>query len=252
MKQCPSCLTTYTDDTLRFCLADGSILGSIDDEQSTMVRGTGIGYADKTVVMGKVTPVRVEIPSGVDIEPRQRAAAVSSGSSSGSSIIFKVVIIVIGLAILGGLVAFAAGVIVYYNSGMGIPVANNTNTKQPQTSPTPAKDDRDELRDQIANLEKQLNEQNKNKQIANVPLSMPKQSSTMTNARANSPNDGFLALRSLPSSEIGDRIAKIPHGATLSIGACGPVIKPVAKSGRWCQATYNGYSGWVFDAFIRY
>jgi len=133
------------------------------------------------------------------------------------------------------------------------PVANavNREVKASQT-PTPAKNETDELRDQIANLEKLLNEQKKTNQPANVPLKMPEQSKTTVSAQVDSPGDGFLALRSLPSSDIGNRITKIPHGATVSIGACGPVVRPVSRQGRWCQAAYNGYSGWVFDAYLLY
>src|SRR5215468_5233572 len=36
MKQCPQCRTTYTDDSLRYCLADGKELIQIDSEQETI------------------------------------------------------------------------------------------------------------------------------------------------------------------------------------------------------------------------
>jgi hypothetical protein len=255
MKQCPSCLTTYTDETLRFCLADGSILTALDDEQSTLVRSSGLRPAEETVVMGKPDGVRVDIPIGSiqasKVDQNRIPPTTSGGSSSG--LIFKVVLAFVGLGILALLLVGAAGVVYYFSSGKSEPPAVNTaNTQQPQSSPTPAKDDRDDLRDQIANLQKQLNEQKKATLPSNSQITQPKQSATTTTARANSPSDGFLALRSLPSSDIGERILKIPHGATVSIGACGPVVRPVSRSGRWCQATYNGYSGWVFDAFIEY
>ena len=38
MKRCPSCNTTYTDDSLRFCLADGGILEDVDTEAETVFR----------------------------------------------------------------------------------------------------------------------------------------------------------------------------------------------------------------------
>jgi hypothetical protein len=234
MKQCPACRTTYTDQTLRYCLADGSVLNDVSDEQATVVRTPG---------------VRVEIPRENAQTALPPAVQPTVPASSG---MFKVAVVVIGLGILA-VVAVAAGTFIYFNL-RGTESAPNINGKDAKTtaSPTPAKDDKDELRDQIANLERQLNEQKKTKQPANIPLSMPRQSATTTTARANSPSDGFLALRSLPSSELGDRILKIPHGATVTIGACGPVIRPVSRSGRWCQASYNGTSGWVFDAYLIY
>ncbi|MEQ1646623.1 MAG: hypothetical protein ABL959_24425, partial [Pyrinomonadaceae bacterium] len=57
MKQCPSCRTTYTDDTLRYCLADGSSLVAHDDE-ATFVRNS---VAEPTVMLGRDSPVRVDI-----------------------------------------------------------------------------------------------------------------------------------------------------------------------------------------------
>lgn len=166
--------------------------------------------------------------------------------------LFKATMVVIGLGIFA-VVAIAAGAFIYFNVNGNDPTPNiNGKDVKTAASPTPVKDDKDELRDQIANLERQINEQKKAKQPANIPLSMPRQSTTTTTARGNSPSDGFLALRSLPSSELGARILKIPHGATVTIGACGPVVRPVSRSGRWCQASYNGSSGWVFDAFLLY
>ncbi len=252
MKQCPSCLTTYTDDSLRFCLADGSILTALDEEQATMVRSSGIQAAEKTAVIGKTDHVRIELATPGT--PSTRAYQPQAPPSSGSpTVVIKIIVAVIGIGLLALLLVGAAGAVYYYASGRELPPPSNTvNTKQPTASPTPVKDDRDELRDQIANLQRQLNEQKKATIPANSTITQPKQSATTTTARANSPGDGFLALRSLPNSEVGERILKIPHGATVTIGACGPVIKPVSRSGRWCQATYNGYSGWVFDAYLLY
>jgi hypothetical protein len=62
----------------------------------------------------------------------------------------------------------------------------------------------------------------------------------------NAPGDGFLALRSEPSSQRGIRVLKIPHGSELQLGGC------VAASGghNWCQTTYNGQSGWIHDGHV--
>ena len=35
MKKCPACNRTYTDDTLKFCLEDGSSLSAAYDPQAT-------------------------------------------------------------------------------------------------------------------------------------------------------------------------------------------------------------------------
>jgi len=67
----------------------------------------------------------------------------------------------------------------------------------------------------------------------------------------NAPQDGFLALRSEPDIKRGFRVDKIPHGATLQIDRCQAQTKRLGKTnGRWCQTTYLGQDGWVFDGFL--
>ena len=72
-----------------------------------------------------------------------------------------------------------------------------------------------------------------------------------TTVWANSPNDGFLALRSAPTVGRGTRLLKIPHGDPLVLGDClAPTTSPGGRYGSWCRALYAGTSGWVFDAFV--
>lgn len=251
MKQCPACKTTYTDQTLRYCLADGSVLTDMTDEQSTVIRSAGVPIAENTAVLGG--QMRVEIPTQASQTAPQTVFQPATAAQAGSSgNVFKVLMVIIGLGIFT-VIAVAAGVFIYFNVKTQQPAPNAANSAvKTAASPTPAKNDTDELRDQIANLEKLLNEQKKTNQPANIPLKIPDQSKTRVSASVDSPSDGFLALRTLPSSDFGERILKIPHGAKVSVGACGPVVRPVSRSGRWCQATYNGYSGWVFDAYLVY
>ena len=68
---------------------------------------------------------------------------------------------------------------------------------------------------------------------------------------ANSPGDGFLALRSGPTIGSGTRLLKIPHGDALALGGClDPTTSPGGRYGAWCRARYAGTDGWVFDAFV--
>ena len=69
---------------------------------------------------------------------------------------------------------------------------------------------------------------------------------------AESPNDGFLALRSDPSISQGSRLLRIPHGAAVTVlytGGPSDVIE--GKSGTWVQVQYGSTVGWAFDAFLR-
>lgn len=239
MKQCPSCKSTFTDDTLSYCLADGTALADIDTDEATFA-ATVRSVAVDTEVLPARGNVRIEIPPEQDQVPGERP---DPAKSSGRFL--KVFVATAALAILAAGIAGVGGLL-YYNSSRGETVASNARV----STPTPTSDQTGQLRDQIANLEKRLNEQSN----ANRPVKAPTLSSEPTGrtARVNSPSDGFLALRTLPNSETGERLLKIPHGATITVGECGQMVTPVKRSGHWCRASYDGYSGWVFDAYLIY
>lgn len=204
--------------------------------------------------------MRVDIPQSIPRAPFVPPATVQQPSGPGIGKILLVVGLFLSLIVVG---IVGAGALIYFNKDTRTAAGNeNSNLSKPNNSsssttptitPSPTEDPTEVLREQIANLEKRLNEQKKSGQLSNVPLTMPEiKTTSTTTARVNSPGDGFLALRTLPNSEAGQRIMKIPHGAVISIGACGPVVRPVQRAGRWCQASYNGQKGWVFDAYLIY
>ena len=59
MKQCPVCRTTYTDGSLRFCLADGTELAELRADEPTAVLSSGGGSqiagqaSDPTIVVSR-------------------------------------------------------------------------------------------------------------------------------------------------------------------------------------------------------
>lgn len=61
MKYCPTCQTRYTDETLRFCLQDGSPLAEIVDSGSNMPT---VAFDSEETIMSsrRVEPLRVELP----------------------------------------------------------------------------------------------------------------------------------------------------------------------------------------------
>jgi hypothetical protein len=276
MKQCPVCKTTYTDDTLRYCLADGTSLGDPEESQATVLR-KGAAQAEDTVFMRPAgeqgreeipqptiaaqqpagEKVRIEIPQPTISAPRPTFHAqlpefhpVENSSVRSSGGIYKVLAVVLVLGILGVFVV-AAAAFIYFQSGTPerASMDNNKETKGSTQSPTPQKDDTEELREQIANLERRLNDPKQSDQTTG-PASIPFKA--RTTARVNSPNDLYLALRTLPNSQAGARILKIPHGEVISVGECSNPSRLGNRTGRWCQASYGGSSGWVFDAFLIY
>lgn len=246
MNRCPACGTSYTDATLKFCLADGARLEGVSGEKETVVRS------------GR-DALRVDIPQ--DATP-DRGPVYPPPVTSGGGGIVKILAVVVGLLFLVLLLLGGAGALFYYNMGPGnantpanngTPKTNGTATPTVTVSPTASpKDENAELRNQIANLERMINEQ-KNRPANSTLPPAPNDTRLGTTARVNSPGDGFLALRSYPSSDVGSRITTIPHGAEIAIGGClAGTTRIGGKTGRWCRASYRGQTGWVFDAFLSY
>ncbi len=122
-------------------------------------------------------------------------------------------------------------------------------------------DEAEKLKEKIAELEKQKLEekieelekkidQKPDTTAARTPSSDKAKPVPKGFARVNSPNDGFLALRSEPNADIGVRVNKIPHGTTIRIYECGARTTVNGRSGRWCQVVYRRDIGWVFDAYL--
>ena len=236
MKQCPTCRTTYTDETLRYCLADGGILFDVEPESETAVRH-GV----------RVDVQRPTYPT-IPVVAEQRSA-------NGGRVI-KIVAAVLILGFLGLLGLGAAGAFFFYNSGgtsvaVASPTPKPTPTPLPTRTPSPTPDiDAQRLEQELANLQKQLEDALKPESTKTPPSFS---SDELPTARVNSPGDGFLALRSEPDAEKGARIAQIPHGSVVNLQNCEKEkVKIGNRSGRWCMVTYRGQTGWVFDAWLEY
>ena len=238
MKQCPNCKTTYSDDTLSFCLVDGAGL-------------INLRSADKTIEMSGETanPMRVNIASKTAptfVSP-EKIPAQTARQGMNPYLVFPLLAILF-LSVIG--------LVGYILLKPADDITANRSTPTPAATTTPNSETA-ALKDELESLKKQIeSQQPTTKNDSSVrPVSPDTPSApVIQTARANSPNDGFLALRSIPDSENGDRLAKIPHGTNLEIIGCqkdsGQL--PGKRRGRWCRTNYNGQSGWVFDAFLIY
>ena len=239
MKFCPNCKTTYTDDSLLFCLSDGANLVSMPT-------------AEKTIEMsGSLNPIRVDIASNSDptifaprISPPQ-TQSVKKGIS-----LWLVAAPLIAILFLS--VAALLGYIFLKPSNVAV-----SNSAPPSPTATP-KDETAALKEELESLKKQIANQKTPPKNDPMTRPLPNDNSSaapvIQTARANSPNDGFLALRSIPDTENGTQLAKIPHGTNLEIIGCQKNETQIAgkRRGRWCRTNFNGQSGWVFDAFLSY
>ncbi|MEP7076202.1 MAG: SH3 domain-containing protein [Acidobacteriota bacterium] len=239
MKRCPSCNTTYTDQSLRYCLTDGTTLEAI--EQETFVRSAG------------TNPLRVDIQTANSAPIISRQAPEKKGG-------FPIVKVLIGVIILGIIGLGALGLIggIFYFSTSGTVSNQNTKPAPPTPLPSPTVDpEKQRLQDQLANAQKQLDEQKNANRAANLTPAFPtpekKGEPGVVTARVNSPGDGFLAMRSEPSADYGERVYKIPNGAVVNIQNCQrDRVRIGDRTGRWCMVTYSDHVGWVFDAWLDY
>lgn len=237
MKLCPNCKTTYSDDTLRFCLSDGTNLIPMSN-------------AEKTVEMsGKTNQMRFDVPAQsvptvVSPDRQQQTQPARSGINPWLLVPLFGILFLAVIGLLGYILLKPTNVAV-----------SNPATPTPTATATPDKETA-ELKEQLESLKKQIENQKtpaKNDSTARpFPTQIPNIPTVQT-ARVNSPGDGFLALRSLPNSESGNRLAQIPHGVNIEIIGCQKTaVKIGSRRGRWCRTNYNGQSGWVFDAWLAY
>lgn len=241
MKHCPVCKTTYTDESLNFCLADGaSLIASPEAEKTIQMSFSG-------------APVRINVPP--DSVPTV-ISSVNSPSKPSRKGFGWLVIAALGALLLLGFLG-VIGVVGYFS----LREKGEKDSAAVAVSPTPAQiasqtpvpnDETGALKEKLANLEKQIQDRKNQKPALPAETSSPSKLSENMTARANSPGDGFLALRKQPDSETGELLTKIPHGASLTVLGCPKPAKIGKKSGRWCQVIYNGQAGWAFDAFLTF
>ena len=248
MKQCPTCRTNYSDDTLRFCLEDGTPL--VDSgEQETVVRP-----GDRESYVTEQLPSNITTPGGdrtrVDVPPADRNTRPITVQKMGGDFPwtkFVVVGLAIGLIVVVG--AGLLGVAVYVGSGRKNNVVVSS-SPTPVATPT-ADAEKKRLEDEVAKLKKKLDDTNGSNSNSDSTFDFSDLAGLGGTAEVNSPKDGFLALRNLPNVQYGERIAKIPHGATINILMCSDDAVTIdTRTGHWCMVSYSEQVGWVFDAWL--
>ena len=221
MLRCPQCGNTYTDTTLRFCLADGSVL-----------------------VPSAAPNTRPDEPATVRLEtPARPTAAYEAPAKAPRS--FKIFLGVIAFLFVAGSFLVVAGLIyINKNKVRQMPAAPESPPAVQSSTPDPEKERlQRELADEQKKLDEQKNAPDLDKLFDGLFDEVP--------AKVNSPGDGFLALRVLPEAKTGEPLAKIPHGTTIVLGYCQQDASKVSgRSGHWCMTSYDGKTGWVFDAWL--
>jgi hypothetical protein len=235
MKKCPTCKSVYTDDTLAFCLADGTSLDRLSNSEETIQFAS---FPTEPMIHGATVAPRDEVITKEIDRPIKR-------TSGGSNVwIFSTV----GLLslIIGGTAVF----LLVRNSNTGqqtdkavaspeparsvepanLAPATNTRASQPAFS-TPAGQRPATPSPQPANQQ--------------TPAAQPPSGGTYRVVRT-AVND-VLFIRRAPGDLKSMVVGTIPangHGIVVT----GPGV-PAGRS-IWYPVTYNGMSGWVSGRFI--
>lgn len=144
MKNCPACKTQYSDDTLQFCLQDGTPLIWMDaPETATVV----LGETETVVSRGGQRRVSVPVgePNSSSWQPSQVThVATAIPQKKGSNTLIAVAVTAIGMIVLFGVIGVAAIVFLQNRQQAGVQninVSPNTNVFSPNTgynsNPTP-------------------------------------------------------------------------------------------------------------------
>lgn len=106
MKYCPSCQTEYADDTLQFCLQDGTRLLIVSSEPPTVAFGES-----ETLVRPQSEKMRVEIPnSAANYPPNQvtSQSATPMAENRKSNTALTIFLTAFGMLLIFGLIGIGA------------------------------------------------------------------------------------------------------------------------------------------------
>jgi hypothetical protein len=118
MKACPLCKRTYDDETLNFCLADGSLLSDDSDETLTLVaaRNTDPGLTPPTLST-------LQSPQAPSLYPEK--------PGGNPWMVFSLAISLVSLLVVGGLLSF-----IWFGKDQTTGNQTNSNGAKANTSPT--------------------------------------------------------------------------------------------------------------------
>ena len=136
MKQCPNCQTIYTDDTLKFCLQDGTPLVNVTNSETEMPT---VAFTDSETLVSPRQVERLEVPieksNSYDWEQsRQTQISEFQPETKKSNTFFAVALTAFVMFLLFG---GAIGTWLYLNKGKNQIVQNNNNKGAINQSSTP-------------------------------------------------------------------------------------------------------------------
>ncbi len=131
MKTCPSCHTQYTDDTLRFCLQDGTPLDVLPATQQPTVSLSG--QEVETAARADIPPRDSEVTQWKNKSEVTHVSSIQPKPSSSSRTALAVAATAVAMLLLFGVIGIGAWI---YFSGSG-DIAKNTSNGNGNQNPFP-------------------------------------------------------------------------------------------------------------------
>lgn len=223
MKKCPQCKSVYTDDTLAFCLSDGTPLDREFSSEETLQLPNPIRTDSAFVV-----------PTMSSAKPNYESAVTEINTSrSGASRIWILSTIGLLLLLIGG------GLATVYFSGFG-----RTQQATDVKAPTPAPSATRETAPVIDSTSVKTPDATPSPRPTTAPTAAP---SSGTYKVVNVAAHDVLYIRPAPGN-LRSFVGKIPPGTTGLVITGGGIR---AGKSIWYPVNYNGISGWVNGNFIR-
>ena len=128
MKTCPSCHTQYTDDTLRFCLQDGTRLDALPATRQPTV--SLAGQEVETVAKADIPPRGSEVTRWKQKSEVTHLSPLREQPSGGSKMALAVATAAVAMLLLFGLAGIGAWIYFKSRGDDVARIANNGNTNQ--------------------------------------------------------------------------------------------------------------------------
>lgn len=139
MKTCPTCYRSYSDDTLAFCLDDGTPL-SVENSEATRIIPPGSVLPDPTMVSLAPPP---QHPRG----PTFSSKAITANNRKTNPLLYVIIAL---LALIAG-----GGLVTLLIFGRGLTSRNETANVPANSQPDSLRQDKQDLQNQQAELERE-------------------------------------------------------------------------------------------------
>ncbi len=206
MKRCPTCKSTYTDDSLRFCLQDGATLLSLRDESPTLNLMTAPDRRtdSPTEILYSAAEPTVQSPSPAQTVAASARPTVQEEEAAAQSLTPRKTSRIVGLTVIASLILLGlSGVgawVLLKERGVGA-TKNTTSSNETDGSASVESSSPVPTPSETVNNNLQTSEPPKKAATRATPAATPKATPKATPPIASTSGKWFIILGSYPRAE---------------------------------------------------